>query len=441
MFFLLENFRLGLKNLLLHRLRSLLTALGIIIGVAAVIIMVAIGQGAKEQARKQMEQLGSRNILVRSERPPESTDANQQQSRVMSFGLKRADLDRLQALPAVNTVVPVRDGEQIVQIGSTNFPAVKGIATTPDIFGVINLALERGAPFTQVQYDHMEAVCVLGASAASKLFPFADPIGQRVTLNTSNGVQLVLTVVGVLQPTGLRADSANQGIIQRDIDFDLYYPLTLSRSMFGDLISVRRSGSMERKQIELTEVWIQATEDKHVEPLAGVVDNTLRLGGDAMGERPDVSIKAPIQILRNAERLQAIFNFIMVTIASFSLVVGGIGIMNIMLASVTERTKEIGIRRALGAKRKHITLQFLIETTAISLGGGLIGIALGMGGAWALPVVVSAMSGGANQYPTSITAWSVIVSFAVSGLVGIGFGMYPALMAARMDPIEALRHE
>jgi putative ABC transport system permease protein len=441
MFFLLENFRLGLKNLLLHRLRSLLTALGIIIGVAAVIIMVAIGQGAKEQARRQMEQLGSRNILVRTERPPESTDANQQQSRVVSFGLKRSDLDRMLSLPGVSTIVPVRDGEQTVQIGSTNFPAVKAIATTPDIFNVINLSLERGTTFTQVQYDRQEAVCVLGASAASKLFPFADPIGQRVALNTSGGVQLVLTVVGVLQPTGLRADSANQGIIQRDIDFDLYYPLSLSRSVFADLIAVRKSGSMERKQIELTEVWIQATEDRYVEPLAGVVDNTLKLGGTSMGDRPDVSIKAPIQILRNAERLQAIFNFIMVTIASFSLVVGGIGIMNIMLASVTERTKEIGIRRALGAKRKHITLQFLIETTAISLGGGLLGIALGVGGAWLLPIVVSAMSDGANQYPTSITAWSVIVSFAVSGLVGIGFGMYPALIAARMDPIEALRHE
>ncbi|MFT3784961.1 MAG: ABC transporter permease [Tepidisphaeraceae bacterium] len=344
--FFLENFRLGLKNLLLHRLRSLLTALGIIIGVAAVIIMVAIGQGAKEAARKQMEQLGATNVLVRSERPPESADANQQTRRIIEYGLKREDLDRLADLVGVATAVPVRDGEQTVQIGSTRFPSVKPIATTPEMFTVTNLTLERGSVFSQVQYDRQEAVCVLGASAASKLFPYQDPIGQKVTLSTPGGTQLVLSVVGVLEPTGLRADSANQGIIQRDIDFDLYFPLPLSRSVFGDTIVVQRSGSRETKKVELTEVWLQAKAVELVEPLAGVIDNTLKLGAK-QPDRADVSIKAPIQILRNAERLQAMFNFIMVTIASFSLVVGGIGIMNIMLASVTERTKEIGIRRAL----------------------------------------------------------------------------------------------
>jgi len=153
----------------------------------------------------------------------------------------------------------------------------------------------------------------------------------------------------------------------------------------------------------------------------------------------DIEIKAPIQILRNAERLSRMFNFIMGGIASFSLVVGGIGIMNIMLATVTERTKEIGIRRALGAKQKHITLQFLIETTVISLSGGLIGIMLGTGAAKALPIIVSKLGNG--NYPTAITSWSVLGSFIVSGMIGIGFGLYPAVMAARMNPIEALRHE
>jgi len=153
----------------------------------------------------------------------------------------------------------------------------------------------------------------------------------------------------------------------------------------------------------------------------------------------DVDVKAPIQILRNAERLNRMFNFIMVGIASFSLVVGGIGIMNIMLATVTERTREIGIRRALGAKQKHITLQFLIETTVISLSGGLIGIALGTFVAKLLPVLVAKL--GSGTYPTNITTWSVLGSFIVSGMIGIGFGLYPAIMAARMNPIEALRHE
>ncbi len=164
----------------------------------------------------------------------------------------------------------------------------------------------------------------------------------------------------------------------------------------------------------------------------------------------DVDIKAPIQILRNAERLNRMFNFVMVGIACFSLVVGGIGIMNIMLATVTERTREIGIRRAMGAKRRHITLQFLIETTVISLSGGVIGIGLGVGLAVALPKIVEfgatvarklGMDATAVPYPTSVATWSVIGSFIVSGVIGIGFGLYPAMMAARMNPIEALRHE
>jgi putative ABC transport system permease protein len=154
-----------------------------------------------------------------------------------------------------------------------------------------------------------------------------------------------------------------------------------------------------------------------------------------------VEVKAPIQILRNAERLNRLFNGIMVGIASFSLVVGGIGIMNIMLATVTERTREIGIRRALGAKRAHITLQFLIETTVISLSGGGIGIGLGCGIAWALPLLVQSLGSGEAAYPTDILPQSVIGSFVLSGLIGIGFGLYPAIVAAHMNPIEALRHE
>ena len=175
-----------------------------------------------------------------------------------------------------------------------------------------------------------------------------------------------------------------------------------------------------------------------VERLSGVAENLVAVGYEG-GRRKDVEIKAPIQILRNAERLNKMFNFIMVGIASFSLVVGGIGIMNIMLATVTERTREIGIRRALGAKRRHITLQFLIETTVISLSGGLIGIMIGTGAAKLLPWIVERIS--QQRYPTSIADWSVIGSFVVSGLIGIGFGLYPAVMAARMNPIEALRHE
>jgi putative ABC transport system permease protein len=269
--------------------------------------------------------------------------------------------------------------------------------------------------------------------AARQLFPYQDPIDQQVQVGgTETGVAM-LTVIGVLEPTGLRAEGA--AMINRDLDQDLYFPLSLAQTTFGDVVIRRLSGSFERKQTELTEIWLQTAGVEEVELTAAIAQNIVQ----SQHPRPDFEVKAPIQILRNAEKLNRMFNFIMVGIASFSLVVGGIGIMNIMLATVTERTREIGIRRALGAKQRHITLQFLIETTVISVSGGLLGIFLGCSVAILLPILVGLFS--QQTYPTQITLWSVFGSFAVSGMIGIGFGLYPAMVAARMNPIEALRHE
>lgn len=436
--FLLETFRLGLKNLRLHKLRSLLTALGIIFGVAAVIIMVAIGEGTKQAALEQIRQLGANNILVRSVRPPESTEATGRTSRVLEYGIKRVDLERLRTIPGLETVVPLKDTEQKIVVGDKSAPAAAAIGTTTDIFRIINLRLSRGKLFTRLHQERNEAVCVLGSKVAEQLFPFQDPLGQTVQVGTSGSTTLILTVIGVLEPTGLRMDSQGAAIMQRDLDQGVYFPISLAQATFGDAIVRRLAGSMERKQIELSEVWLRAQRVEDVERIARVAQNLLQIGRRG-NQLQDVDVKAPIEILRNAERLNRMFNFIMVGIASFSLVVGGIGIMNIMLATVTERTREIGIRRALGAKRKHITLQFLIETTVISLTGGLIGILLGGLIAQGLPVLVAKLGGG--TYPTSIAMWSVIGSFVVSGAIGIGFGLYPAVKAAHMDPIEALRSE
>ncbi len=431
--FLLETFRLGLKNLRLHKLRSLLTALGIIFGVAAVIIMVAIGEGTKQAALEQLRQLGAKNIILRSVPPPETSDSSQRTTRVLEYGLKRLDLERLKTLPGLAFVVPLRNTEQPVKRGNLRASA-NAIGTTPNAFDVINLHLERGRYFTQVDYDRAAAVCVIGSQVSRSLFPYEDPLGRFVTVGSSLSGAVILEVVGVLDPTGLRADGGG-GMVNHDLDQDVYFPLSLSERVFGDTSVRRQSGSFEIKNIELSEIWLQAGTVNEVEHLAALAQNIV----EQNHPRADFEVKAPIQILRSAERVQDQFNYIMVGIASFALVVGGIGIMNIMLANVTERTREIGIRRALGAKRKHITLQFLIETTVISLAGGLIGIAIGVGGSKSLSVIVLYFTG--TSRPTNVTTWSVVGSFVISGLIGIGFGLYPAVMAARMNPIEALRHE
>jgi putative ABC transport system permease protein len=434
--FLLETFVLGIKNLRLHKLRSLLTALGIIFGVAAVIIMVAIGEGSKQAALEQIQQLGAENILVRSVRPPEGSESTNTSSLRLEYGLKRLDLERLQTLPGIKTIVPVRDTEQRVTRNDVRAGAAKAIGTTPELFRVINLHTARGERFTQLQYERGDAVCVLGSHVAQQLFPYSDPIGQTVLVGQPGMTVVTLSVVGVLEPTGLRAGSEGAAMMQLDPDQGVYFPLTLARTTFGDSITKYSAGSRERKTIELSEIWLQAADTTDVERLASVAENVVRTAHEP---KDDVQVKAPIQILRAAERTQRTFNFIMAGIAAFALVVGGIGIMNIMLATVTERTKEIGIRRALGAKRRHITLQFLIETTVISLSGGLIGIGIGVAFAKVLPWVVHRVS--QQNYPTSVAEWSVVGSFLVSGMIGIGFGLYPAVMAARMNPIEALRHE
>jgi putative ABC transport system permease protein len=431
--FFFETFRMAVNNLRLHKLRSLLTAVGIIFGVMAVIIMVAIGEGTKKDALQQLEQLGATNIVVRSKPPPESNQASSRAQRTLVYGLKETDLTQIRALPNITRVIPLRNTEQRVIRGDVRAEA-NAVGTTPDWFEAINLKLDRGLFFTWKQYEEQESVAVIGAHVAKQLFPHTDAIGQPLQIGQSGMNTAVVTIIGVLEPTGLRAGGDQAGVVDRDLDSDVYFPLTLAKARFGDTVLKRQAGTFERKQIELTEIWLQAHSINDVERVSRIAENVVGLPA-----RRDVQVKAPIQILRAAERTQRMFNFIMVGIASFALIVGGIGIMNIMLASVTERTREIGIRRALGAKRRHITLQFLIETTVISLTGGSIGVALGAGMAYHLPQIIGWFSD--QTYPTVIALWSVIGSFVVSGLIGIGFGLYPAMTAARMNPIEALRHE
>ncbi|MCC6423026.1 MAG: ABC transporter permease, partial [Phycisphaerales bacterium] len=242
--FLIETFVMGVKNLHLHKLRSLLTALGIIFGVAAVIIMVAIGEGTKQAALEQLRRLGARNILLRSIKPAESSDAGDNRTqRTLDYGLKRLDLERLKTLPHLTAIVPLRDTEQRVVRGDIR-AAANAIGTTPQAFDVINLRLSRGRTFNQLDYERSTPVCVLGATAAKQLFPFQDPIGQTIHVGSAVSSIVVMEVVGVLEPTGLRGEGA--AMINRNLDMDIYFPLTLAQSAFGDVIVRRQAGSIER---------------------------------------------------------------------------------------------------------------------------------------------------------------------------------------------------
>jgi putative ABC transport system permease protein len=430
--FFIENVRAALRNLRRHKLRTLLTALGIIFGITAVIVMVAIGEGSKRQALRQLQQLGSNNIVVRSVRPPEGSDSATN-ARILVYGLKETDFLRLQTLPGVSVFVPVRDTEKSLQYNGRRFPQSRAIATSDDFFRVVNLQIERGQLLTAQHMRDAAPVCVLGAEAARQIFVNENPLGQSIECGTPSTGSVILRVIGILEPTGLRPGEAS-GITDRDIDRDIYLPITLSQQVFGKTTIRRMSGSTERKQIEYSEIWAQVINSDDVEQTAEIFKNVVGLPA-----RQDVQVKAPIEILRAAEQTNRRSNFVLGGIASLSLLVGGIGIMNIMLASVTERTREIGIRRALGAKKRHITLQFLIETTALSQAGGLVGIALGTGVALALPYVLTSL--GFESQPTAIAPWSVIAAFVVSGGIGMFFGLYPAISAANMNPIQALRHE
>ncbi len=432
--FLFENLRLGLTNLRRHKLRTLLTALGIIFGVTAVIVMVAIGEGSKREALRQMQQLGARNVVVRSVRPPEGSDGNSSSMRVLIYGLTGDDLKRINTVPGTTLVVPLRDTEKEVLLNGKRFPQVKSIAVTHDFFSVVNLRPAEGQLLTAQHLAESAPVCVLGSEAARQIFPSEDPLGKTLQCGSASMGTVQLRVIGVLEPTGLRPTSEGAGITDRDVDRDIYFPLTLSQQIFGKGANRRFAGTMERKQIEYSEIWVQVKEIQDVERTAAIFKNLV-----GIPQRQDVQVKAPIEILRAAEESNRRFNFVLGGIASLSLLVGGIGIMNIMLASVTERTREIGIRRALGAKRRHITLQFLVETTILSQVGGLFGIGLGVLAAVTMPPLLILL--GFQPQPTAVATWSVIASFCVSGFIGMFFGLYPAIKAANMNPIEALRHE
>jgi len=413
--------RLGLQSLWRHRLRSVLTVLGIVFGVCSVIAMLAIGEGASYEAQEQIKRLGSQNIILRSVKPPQDERASAETTRMIEYGLTYDDAERIATtVPAVEVVVPVRIIREDARHRTRRLDVrLKG--TVPWYDEVAKLEIEPGGRFIRSTDMHNRlSVCVLGSAVARTLFPNHDPIGEYVTVGAE-----YYRVVGVVaeRGRGSRDDPAS------DTSRDIYVPLTTMQERYGEIVQRQISGSMEMERVELHQVSVRVKDTAYVEKTAAIIRQLL----ERYHRKQDFEVVVPLELLRQAERTKRIFNIVLGSIAAISLVVGGIGIMNIMLASVTERTREIGIRRALGAKRRDIVSQFLTETILLSGSGGILGLILGV----VIPVLVRVFSG----MPTIITAWSLVLAFAISVAVGIVFGIYPAYRAAHMDPIEALRHE
>jgi putative ABC transport system permease protein len=343
---------------------------------------------------------------------------------VLAYGLKYDDFDRIMAtIPTIKKALPIREiRKQIRHLDKYLDGRVVG--TTHDYDEFNRLQIERGRFLTEADNAKVQNYAVLAADTATTLFPIDDPIGQSIKVGAD-----YYTVIGV---TRNRAASAAIGgsLSGQDFNKDVYIPLTTCRLRFGDKILNSRAGSMEAEETQLSQVTLQVGSIQEVKPTHPVIEAAIK----PWHPRKDVDIVVPYELLLEAQRTARQFSIILGTIAGISLLVGGIGIMNIMLATVTERTREIGIRRALGAKRNDITQQFLIETVVLSGVGGILGVTVGV----LIPQMIIYFI---PEQKAIVTGFSVALSFGISVLIGILAGLYPALRAAWMDPIEALRHE
>jgi putative ABC transport system permease protein len=411
----LPDLRMGMDNLRAHKLRSLLTMLGMIFGVAAVVAMLSIGAGAQQEVMAFIEQLGVRNLIVEAREAPDSQAL--QKIRKLSAGLSfqdfrviQANLENINAATARKRFTP----SKLLPRPQGDAPVVYGVS--PGYTVIANLRVTSGRFFDDRESEGAAPLAVLGEAAAASLFGVEDPVGRHVKVNDQ-----WFQVIGVAGPQlTVQADVA--GLPAQDRNNLIYVPLYSAIFRLED--------GQSRQKDEIDGIYIQLKPGADVTAAASLLRGLLNV---AHREAGDFTIVSPAELLAEQRRTQRIFEMVMVAIASISLLVGGIGIMNIMLASVMERTREIGVRRAVGAKRRDVIRQFLIETTIISLAGGVAGVVVGFG----LSQLVGYLAG----WSTIVTTGSILLAFFVSVTIGLVFGLYPAVRAARLDPVRALHYE
>ena len=411
----LDSFRMAWAGATANKLRSALTVLGMVFGVASVVSILAIGEGASHEVQEQLRRLGPDRVLLRSVLPP---DAGAMSSQRLDYGLKNVDLERIQKLvPGIASIAPSYELEKKEVHVGTNDVFMPLVCTTPSFQEIHQLELSRGRFLCSNDLETMANVAVLGAEAARSLFGSVDPLGQDIKLGSGH-----FRVVGLLAPRSDASATLN------DPNKSVFLPLTTGRARLENVIRITGAGGRRFEVVELHQIGLRMRDLADIDQQAAMLRRLLAL------EHPkkDYDIVVPYELLSQSEHTKRVFSWVLGSIAGISLLVGGIGIMNIMLATVTERTREIGIRRALGAKRWHVQLQFLVETIVLSLSGGVLGLALGL----AIPALVERVAG----MKTIVTGQSLVLSLGISIVVGIVFGLYPARRAARMDPIEALRY-
>jgi putative ABC transport system permease protein len=418
---LYEVVRVALLDLALHKFRSALATIGIIFGVASVMAMISISEGAKRETLGRIARLGVDNIIVKSVKPS-ATDAganNKQEQRWQAeYGLLRRDLEHVrQTFKEIRHVVGIRNMRMNLYARNGRQLDLAVIATEPDYLLITRSEMKRGRFLTELDQDNFAKVCVVGADAARKLFVYDDPINQGVRIKGD-----WYNVIGILDNLAAVKDAGGD-----DINNQVFIPLRTARARYGDTSSQAQQGTYENVKIQLDQIAMQMTDSDLVQPTATRMENYLA----ATHKRKDYSLLVPLELMRQKVATQRIFTIVMASIASISLLIGGIGIMNIMLANVYDRRKEIGMRRALGARRKDIQRQFVFEAATLTSLGGMVGVALG----YALAAGVSRYA----EWPTSVTPISIVLSLGVSCITGVVFGLWPARQAARVNPIEALR--